>query len=176
MVIKNRGFTQSEKVALSSLVAFLLLIGLVSCTNEAAGPVVTPAIPAAVLTGYEGCIDFQSIGPTDDCLQYEYTSDGTLRIRHLGAGFNCCPGEVYADLAITENQILVVEMEKESACRCLCLYTVDYKVTNLKPGKYEIRVIELYVTEEDRPLVCTIDLTASPSGRCCVQRDHYPWE
>ncbi len=161
---------------LSSLVGFLLLIALVGCTTDTSGPVVTTTNPAAVLTGYEGCINPQSIKPADDCLEYEYAIDGTLRIQHLGAGFNCCPGEIYADISITEDQILIVEEEKESACRCLCLYTIDYKVTNLKPGKYEIRVVEPYVTEEDDPLVCTIDLMASPSGSCCVERDHYPWD
>lgn len=176
MVIKNRDFTRSEKVALSCLIAFLLLICLSNCTTDTSGPVVTTTKPTAVLTGYSGCLSSPALRPEDDCLEYEYTSDGTLLIQHTGAGFNCCPGEIYAEISIEEDQIVIVEDEKESGCGCLCLFTVDYEVTNLGPGKYEIWVIEPYVTEEDDSLVCTIDLGDSPSGSCCVSRNHYPWQ
>ena len=176
MVIKNRGFAPSEKLWLSSWVAFLLLIALVGCRSEPSGPTSTTAEPTGQLTGYTGCSSPQLTGPADDCLEYEYFRDGSLHLRHVGAGFNCCPGEISATITISANEVVIAEAESESACRCLCLYTIEYEIKNLQRGRYEIRLLEPYVTDEDDPLVCTIDLTASSSGRCCVERNHYPWD
>jgi hypothetical protein len=154
----------------------LLVLGLVNCSSETSAPTQSSLPPVGALVGYDGCISLQSPTSTDDCLEWEYTKEGALKITHLGAGFNCCPGDIYADITITGGEILIDEKEKEHACRCLCLFTIDYEVTNLKPGKYKIRVIEHYVTEADEPLVCTIDLTAGSSGKCCVERQHHPWD
>ncbi len=173
MPTKNH-VTLSRGMALPAFL--LLLLSLTGCSPEASAPTQSALLPVGALVSYDGCILLQSPTSTDDCLEWEYTKEGTLKIRHLGAGFNCCPGEIYADITITGGEILVDEKEKESACDCLCLFTVEYEVTNLRPGKYRIRVIEPYVTEEDDPLVCTIDLTQWSSGKCCVERQHYPWD
>jgi hypothetical protein len=154
----------------------LLILSLVNCSSETSGPTQSTLPPVGALVGYDGCISLLSLTSPDDCLEWEYTREGTLRMTHLGAGFNCCPGEIYADITITEGQILIDEKETEHACRCLCLFTVEYEVTNLNPGEYKIRVIEHYISEEDAPLVCTIDLIEGSSGKCCFERQYHPWD
>ena len=60
-------------------------------------------------------------------------------------------------------------------CDCLCLFDLDYEITNLPPGVYTIRVNEPYLWEGAEVLEFTVDLSAVPSGSHCVYRDHYPW-
>lgn len=154
----------------------LLLLGLVNCSSETSAPTQSSLHPVGALVGYDGCISLLSLTSTDDCLEWEYTKEGTLKITHLGAGFNCCPEEIYAEVTITGGEIVIDEKEKDHGCRCLCLFTVEYEVTNLKPGDYRIQVIERYIAETDEPLVCRLDLTKPSSGKCCVERQYYPWE
>jgi len=153
----------------------LVLLSLVNCSSKTSLTTQPASLPSGTVVGYDGCISLQLLASTSDCLDWEYTSEGTLEIRHVGAGFNCCPGEIYADITITGEEIVIEEREQESACDCLCIFNVEYEVTNLKPGKYEIRVIEPYLRGEDEPLVCAIDVTMSSSGKCCAERNHYPW-
>jgi len=172
---KTNRLRRSRGIA-NSLLLCAILTGLGGCSTDAGGPVSTSPTPVATLVGYDGCQQSLSPGPAIDCLEYNYTHGGTLRLRHIGAAFNCCPGEIYADITITDGEIVIDEKEKEHACRCLCLYDVDYTVKHLKAGKYEIRVIEHALLEHDEELICQVDLQVSPSGICCVERTHYPWQ
>jgi hypothetical protein len=53
---------------------------------------------------------------------------------------------------------------------------VDYKINNLPPGEYTIKVNEVYLEEGDELLEFTVNLPPSPySGIFCVFRSHYPW-
>jgi hypothetical protein len=121
-------------------------------------------------------MDPASPSPDEDCVQYEYDGTGVLTLKHVNAGFNCCPGKITADIDIENNVITIVEHESESACRCLCLFDVDYKIENLQPGEYEIKFAELYLDSGDDPLEFTCDLSQAPSGTYCVKRSHYPWD
>lgn len=137
--------------------------------------------PAGRLIGYDGCkrATYES-GPEDyadiDCLEYEYVNNNVLLITHINAGFNCCPGEITADITIDGNVISIVEHEEEQGCKCLCLFDVEYEISDIEPGTWTIRVVELYLDEGDAPLTFTTDLTVQPFFRYCVYRGHYPWQ
>jgi hypothetical protein len=140
--------------------------------------------PTGILLNYYGCKEFQkgtaidSIPPDQDCIEYQYDGSSVLLLKHINAGFNCCPDEILAEITIESNVITIDEnesLEISGGCYCLCLFDVDYEITNLPPGVYTIKINGLYLEEGDEPLEFTIDLASSPSGIFCVHRDHYPW-
>jgi hypothetical protein len=139
--------------------------------------------PTGILLGYGECKEFQTetftdgTPPDQDCIEYLYDGSGVLLLGHVNAGFNCCPDEILADITIEGNAITIEESEslESGGCDCLCLFDVDYQVSNLPPGEYTIVVNELYLMEGDEILQFTVDLVSTPSGSHCVQRDHYPW-
>jgi hypothetical protein len=138
--------------------------------------------PIGCLTGYEGCKEFSKGGATDtippdqDCMAYQYDGAGVLLLEHVNAGFNCCPDEILADISIEGNVITIEEDEslESGGCDCLCLFDVDYRIDNLPPGEYTIRVYGMYLLGAEI-LEFTINLASSPSGTYCLHRDFYPW-
>jgi hypothetical protein len=128
--------------------------------------------PSGTLLQYQGCKE--SKGGCEDCLEYSY--DGQkLILKHINAGFNCCPGHINADIAVNGRIISITESEQEAGCFCLCLFDLDIEVSNLKPGEYTILVYEPYIDDEDEPLEFTVQLISGTSGRYCLQRNYYPW-
>ena len=146
------------------------------------GPAPGPA-PIGILLDYFGCKEFQKGTPMDgtppdqDCIEYQYDGTGVLLLKHINAGFNCCPDDILADITIEDNIITIEEDEslESGGCPCLCLFDVYYRISNLPPGEYTIRINGLYLEEGDEILQFTVDLASSPSGIFCVYRDHYPW-
>ena len=139
--------------------------------------------PAGSLIDYTGCkvlpfgIYTDSITPDQDCIQYEYDGESVLLIKHVNAGFNCCPDKIITTITIQDNIITIQEDEtlENGGCDCLCLFDVDLRIIHLEPGEYTIKVTELYLDPEDIPLEFTVDLISSPSDTYCVQRNDYPW-
>lgn len=133
------------------------------------------------LLNYEGCKSSPACDPSalaaarQDCLEYSY--DGaTLRLKHVNAGFNCCPGEISAMIRVTGNAITISEMEAMAGCYCKCLFDINYLIENLPPGQYTILVDEPYVADGDAPLSFSLHLEPGASATFCVERGHYPWE
>ena len=46
------------------------------------------------LANVSGQLDDYVPGQHEDCLEYHYNGANTLILRHINAGFNCCPGEI----------------------------------------------------------------------------------
>jgi hypothetical protein len=142
-------------------------------------------VPTGVLLQSNGCKNFLANavgklndfgpGPHEDCLEFQYNGIDTLVLRHINAGFNCCPGEITADIDFNNRLITITEREQEQGCLCLCLFDLDYEVVNLVPGIYTIRIIEPYVEGGDEILELTLELWSATSGTHCVPRDYYPW-
>jgi hypothetical protein len=138
--------------------------------------------PTGSLIGYDGCIEFakggqtDSIPPDQDCMIFQYDGEGALLLKHVHAGFNCCPDELLADITVQDNVITIEEDEslESGGCDCLCLFDVSYRIENLPPREYTIRVYGMYLLGA-QILEFTVDLASLPSGIHCVYRDHYPW-
>jgi len=139
-----------------------------------------PCDPSGSLVGTSGCKSFQEVlspdiaPPDQDCLEYQYDGESLLLLKHLNAGFNCCP-EIATSVSIEGNVITIEEIEIAGYCDCLCLFDLDYEIVNLPPAEYTITVIEPYVHEGQEILEFSVDLVSSPSGIHCVHRDNYPW-
>jgi hypothetical protein len=107
----------------------------------------------------------------------EYRSDesGRLQLRHLNAGFNCCPGKLGAEVNVSGRLITVTETEEQAGCRCLCLFDLEIEVTDLEQGEYALVLVEPYAASRGPALVSTVSLGSSGEGRFCVERHGYPW-
>ena len=172
--------------ALIPAIALLLLIS--GCQEE--NPVVSDPDshdPVITMIGSSGCKNFEDVAmpetgaiveppsPDMDCIDYSF-EDGVLHLTHINAGFNCCPGEISADITVEGDMITITEHEDMKGCHCLCLFDVEYEIENLEAGEYTIRFIELYTEEGDDPLEFPVDLASVPQGDFCVERHHYPWD
>jgi hypothetical protein len=111
----------------------------------------------------------------DDCIEYAYLLGDTLLLKHINAGFNCCP-TLYTDIHIDEGTITITEIEIESPCDCGCLFDLDYRIVNLPAGEYTVSIVEPYVRAGDEKLEFSMNLASTPAGAYCVPRDHYPWQ
>jgi len=165
-----------------SIASFFALSSDGCSGDDPANPIGTHLTPDGTLVSTTGCKQFlpqrglSEASPNQDCAQYEYDGNNVLTLKHINAGFNCCPGEITADIDIENHVITVVEHESEHGCRCLCLFDVDYKIEHIEPGAYEIKFVEPYTEAGDDPLAFTCDLSQATSGTYCVERTHYPWD
>jgi len=127
------------------------------------------------LSNASGPVDEFAPGQHEDCIEYRYNGTDILVLRHINAGFNCCPGKITADIEFSGNMITITEIEAEQACDCLCLFDLDYEIINLAHGEYTIRIIEPYIDPPDQVLEFTLQLLSETSGHYCLQRNYYPW-
>jgi hypothetical protein len=110
------------------------------------------------------------------CIEYNYDESYKLTIKHVNAGFNCCP-VLLATVNIHDSVITIQEVDSlfNGGCRCLCLFDMDYEITNLQPGIYHLTVIEPYLHQDDPPLEFELDLRGPTKGIYCEPRAYYPW-
>ncbi len=140
--------------------------------------------PSGSLIDYSDCKLFSADTDSvleEDCVIYNYDGESVLQLSHLNDLFNCCPEVLYAVINIDNDTITIEEFEDLGAaggCDCICLFDLDYEIVNLPPGVYTLRVINSqYVNAYGNGEIIefTIDLTSSPSGYYCVDRDYLPW-
>jgi hypothetical protein len=139
--------------------------------------------PEGALIKYTDCKNtITGISVTDttpnnlDCIEYSYDdNDGILTLKHINAGFNCCPGKITADISINSEAIIINEKEQEAGCHCDCLFDIDYEIKNLDSWTFRIVVVEPYRPVEEAVLDFVVALKATPSGKFCVERKNYPW-
>ena len=111
-----------------------------------------------------------------DCIEYSYNNDnGILRLKHINAGFNCCPGKITADISINNDAIIINEKEQSAGCHCNCLFDIEYEFNNLDSWTFRIVVVEPYRPVSENVLEFNVDLKAQSSGKFCVERKNYPW-
>ncbi len=173
----------SRKIQNLAPAILISILAFLSLTCEKSKEIAKPETPAPYgkLVGYSDCKSFDDeakrldSAPNLDCIEWNYTAEGQLYLKHTNAGFNCCPEELYAEITITADTITIEEYERGSLCHCLCLYDLDYTISNLEPGTYTIRVEEPYRQQTDPVLEITVDLSSAPMGSFCVKRSGYPW-
>jgi len=153
------------------------------CVSRNGYPWGTGPEPSGEVTGRSTCKSMikdaaaDTTPPDQDCITWQYDGSNTLTLKHINAGFNCCPTELLADFTFEGNKIIITEDENldNGGCLCLCLFDVDYEIEGILPGEYVIRVNGMYLKGENQEIQFTVDLTESPSGTFCVTREYYPW-
>jgi hypothetical protein len=112
---------------------------------------------------------------SQECVEYDYDGRSLLRLKHVNAGFNCCPGPITADIDISGGTVRIEEKESSSLCDCSCLYDLSYEIAALPPGTYRLTVVGPYQPDTDPPLTVDVNLGHAASGSFCVERTRYPW-
>ncbi len=110
---------------------------------------------------------------TLSCVKYSFDND-KLMLRHINAGFNCCPDSLYVNTSLNGDTIVIKEFEESNNCKCDCLYDLDIELTGVEAKKYHIKFIEPYVTNQ-KEIFFDINLEESSEGKFCVVRKSYPW-
>jgi hypothetical protein len=95
-------------------------------------------------------------------------------LKHINAGFNCCPDSLSCDVALHGDTIIISEFEKSSLCHCNCLFDVDIEVNNIQKQNYQIRLIEPYAGKQ-AGIIFGMNLLTEQEGSFCVSRTQYPW-
>ncbi|HRZ41639.1 MAG TPA: hypothetical protein P5228_02935 [Bacteroidales bacterium] len=124
---------------------------------------------------FSGKSTVQNLGPDSSGVEYSYDiQNKQLNIKHINAGFNCCPDEIYCHVERLGDTIQVKESEKEAGCDCNCLFDIDFIVEDVEQQAYYFSLIEPYAATQ-APIKFGIDLTQYTSGSFYVQRNGYPW-
>lgn len=127
------------------------------------------------------CKKFASVVKTGEvvaanrtCVEYQYNNN-VLNLKHINAGFNCEPSELFATVKLVADTIVIEEHEASNGAKCLCLYDLDLEVSQLSLGEYVVKFVELYAEKQEQ-LLFKIDLLKATTGSFCVKRNVYPWK
>lgn len=165
---------------MKSLFAVLFVgILLVTCSSVNENP--EEMSLSILLLGDPQCKNLRTDGVNMDsvnsetCLEYAYDKDNRrLILKHLNAGFNCCPESLWCTVVYRNDSILIQEFESHMGCKCNCLYDLDIEISGVEPGKYVVLFAEPYLGIQ-QPLVGTLDFLTKTQGSFCVARTNYPW-
>jgi hypothetical protein len=109
------------------------------------------------------------------CIDYSFdNSINKLTIKHINAGFNCCPDSVYCNVSLNSDTIIINEIEQDGLCSCDCIYDLGIEINGINPKAYQIKLIEPYANDQAK-LLFRIDLSKEMTGSFCVTRKEYPW-
>ncbi len=160
------------------LVAILLMFFAIGCENETVKD--EPGFISGMITDHTGCKVLKSdnaVHLLDSLSCAEYSYDGTtnkLLIKHINAGFNCCPGTLSAKITLSNDTIIIQEFESEQSCDCRCLFDLNIEIDGIDAKPYQIKFIEPYCGEQEQ-LTFGVDFANQDEGSYCVPRTNYPW-
>ncbi|HNW97699.1 MAG TPA: hypothetical protein PKK00_04720 [Bacteroidales bacterium] len=109
------------------------------------------------------------------CIDYAYDeSNKKLSIKHINAGFNCCPDSLYCNVSASKDTIIIQEFQKKNGCKCNCLYDLDIVLNGVQAEKYIIKFVEPFANDQEK-LMFKLDLTKENQGLFTAIRKKYPW-
>ena len=111
----------------------------------------------------------------NSCIRYSYDGDSVLTIKHLNAGFNCCPEKFAVDIEVKGDSLIIREDDFKQGCKCNCLYNLDILVHNIPADTYHVRFVEPYINHSEPQLIFDLDLKKEPEGQFCVTRGEGWW-
>jgi len=137
--------------------------------------------PGGTLTFYSNCKYHDRGAPMEypqnqECIVWNYNVNGKLTFTHVNTVFNCCPLELRGWVYINGSSIHIVEEEifEFEPCPCMCLYDMEYELTDILPGTYTVYFENPYLPSEDW-LLTIINVETDPVGEFCIERFDYPW-
>jgi len=121
-------------------------------------------------------LSYKTIIPDSlSCIEYAYdNTNNILTMKHINAGFNCCPDSLYIQTLLDGNVITIQEYERSALCRCNCLYDLDIKLNGIEAKEYQVVFAEPYIADQQE-IIFDIDLKTNIEGHFCVTRKQYPW-
>jgi len=173
-------------IGFPAILSLTLLIIISSGCNERPTDRVANSSIQGVLKWHSDCKANERafLGDLDadhECIIFSYDGQDTLFLTHYNTAFNCCPDSLLGAVSIDGNRIIITETETfgnpRNGCHCLCLYDLEYIITGLEPGNYELKINSPYHLDNDAPFEFDLDLTGQTFAPVhnCLFRDHYPW-
>jgi hypothetical protein len=153
-----------------------LLLFIVGCDEDQP----EPSDLTVIVTELSACKSFEKDGSmvsadSTSCVEFSYSeSQQMLSLTHINTGFNCCPGEPYCEISLSNDTIIITEFEENSDCDCNCLYDMSIAVNRLEKDNYIVKFIEPYRGSQQE-IIFEIDLMQDSTGSYCVERTEYPW-
>lgn len=134
------------------------------------------------LTSYSSCknnfkstLEVNETPDTLSCVEYVFDNENNkLTLKHINAGFNCCPDTITCDIKLNGDTIQIEEHEGAALCDCNCVYDLDLEIKGVEAKKYRVKMVEPYADDQAK-LDFQIDLIQNASGSYCVTRKQYPW-
>ena len=112
----------------------VLFVATIVCCDENGNPAQSVGLKNFANTGCKGLTRSDTEG-RKEIIEYQVIHDGYLYINHQNVIFNCCPGELGAEISTEGNIITVTEYETENGCKCICTYDLSYEVGPLIEGE-----------------------------------------
>jgi hypothetical protein len=159
------------------LTTFIICPFIFSCENGTVDP--QQLTVNGQIIKHTSCKDFFKsatlITPDSlSCVDYSFETNNKLILKHINAGFNCCPEKLWCEVSLVDDTIIIQEFERNALCDCDCLYDLDIEVTGVHKKKYLMKFVEPYIRDQEK-LIFEIDLTNETEGFFCVARKRYPW-
>ncbi|MEN8122381.1 MAG: hypothetical protein ABFS35_18695 [Bacteroidota bacterium] len=175
--MKKRFLLKRIMIGVVLLIAFIV----VSCEKENDSNSKQPELQGE-LTGNSICKNelkatstVKYISDTLSCVEYVFDEiNNKLILKHINAGFNCCPDSLYVQTSLNGDTIIVQEYEKSALCRCNCLYDLDIELNGVEAKIYMVKFIEPYALDQQE-ILFELDLANNYEGSFCVTRKQYPW-
>ncbi len=166
-----------KKSIYSILTTLVLLFMVTSCEKKDTdnGQIEGKLISNSVCKDLKSS-NFTTVTP-DSISLVEYTFDAVrnlLTLKHINAGFNCCPDSLYCAITVIGNTILIEEFEKAALCHCNCLYDLEIEINGVEAKKYELKFTEPYIGDQEE-IIFEINLGNAITGSHEVNRKQYPW-
>jgi hypothetical protein len=164
----------------SYIILIIFTLSLLSSGCNKKKDITYPGV-SGTLTNHPECKSLRSpdlfldIPDTITCIDYTY-DDSTHKVimKHLNAGFNCCPGIISCSVTSSHDTIFIRESEQYQQCNCECLFDLDIVLAGVYKNKYKVVFIEPY-TEGQKQIIFEMDLTHVIAGEECFIRKQYPW-
>ena len=126
------------------IISIILLIVLIcSCNKEENNHIPVTGF----LSDHTGCKNIirgekdSAYSTNESCIKYSFDAGlNKLLIKHINAGFNCCPDSLYCTVSFKNDTICIEEFEKAALCRCNCLYDLDVELDGILSKKYYIKI------------------------------------
>jgi hypothetical protein len=161
--------------------AFILLLSLLvfACEHDNINKELSGL--SGKLISHSTCKSIKSAGldaetPTNQsCVEYSFdASNSRLSLKHINAGFNCCPDSIYCHVSLSHDTIIISESEESSLCNCNCLFDLEIEVSGVEAQEYQIKFIEPYAADQEK-MAFGLNLLMDHAGSYCVTRTQYPW-
>lgn len=161
---------------------FLLIAGVIFSCQKNNEPATTNNIITGKLVSNSDCKSnlkssglYGNLADTLSCIEYVYdNTKNQLYIKHVNAGFNCCPGNLYCQFNLVGDTIFIEEFETTALCNCNCLFDLEIEIDGVMPQHYILAFIEPYAGNETK-IMFGANFGSSASGSYCVTRKNYPW-
>lgn len=166
--------------------AFISIVLITGCEKEEPNDE-EPLILKGNVISNTGCKSVQlesDPGYTPDtleCIAYSFDPENhTLTFLHANAAFNCGLAEMLCEVSLTNDTLILWEIEPGPYAECMCLFDIEIEFTGVESVKYQVEIRGGSIENEvvmlgGKKFGFEMDLTNDITGTYCITHKSYPW-